>query len=142
MEKLIIKFNNGNLAILCSGCSKILKVGYQFTPEELDFAKGVIDFLPPQYCSDCQNKPMKGKLIKKENTWYVMRIEEGDWETYYPLHPTDVDKINEDSLVFDNIEARISNNPEVEFILSKVAMSNDIGKLYITDYAKLITKKD
>jgi hypothetical protein len=33
---------------------------------------------------------MKGKLTKIENNWYVSRIEEGDWETSYPLHPKDI----------------------------------------------------
>ena len=27
----------------------------------------------------------KGTLLKKDNKWYVSRIEEGDWETYYPV---------------------------------------------------------
>jgi hypothetical protein len=30
---------------------------------------------------------MKGKLIKRPDDWYVMRIEEGDWETFYPINP-------------------------------------------------------
>lgn len=29
---------------------------------------------------------MEGKLYKEENGWSIMRIEEGDWETYYPIH--------------------------------------------------------
>ena len=33
---------------------------------------------------------MKGKLCKTDNVWYVMGVEEGDWNTYYPLHPEDV----------------------------------------------------
>lgn len=60
---------------------------------------------------------MKGKLVKQGNRWYVMRIEEGDWETYYPLSPYDVKQIEEDSKRFDNIEARIAAYPDVEFEL-------------------------
>jgi hypothetical protein len=32
---------------------------------------------------------MKGKLKKSEGGWYIICIEEGDWETYYPLHKQD-----------------------------------------------------
>ena len=58
---------------------------------------------------------MKGKLTQIENRWYVMCIEEGDWETYYPLSPHDVNQIEEDSKRFDNIEARIAAYPDVNF---------------------------
>jgi len=58
---------------------------------------------------------MKGKLYKTDNVWYVMGVEEGDWNTYYQLHPDDVNQIKEDSKIFDNIEARIAAYPEVEF---------------------------
>ena len=58
---------------------------------------------------------MKGKMVKQENRWYVMCIEEGDWETYYPLSPHDVNQIEEDSKRFDNIEARIAAYPDVNF---------------------------
>jgi hypothetical protein len=37
MEKAIVKFNGGNLALLCSGCSVIIKTGVEFTQEELDY---------------------------------------------------------------------------------------------------------
>ena len=30
---------------------------------------------------------MKGTLHKTEQGWSVATIEEGDWNTYYPLHP-------------------------------------------------------
>jgi hypothetical protein len=54
MSKLIIKFNNGNLAILCSNCFKIIKVGKDFTEEEKDFVKGQKKYLPAQYCDNCK----------------------------------------------------------------------------------------
>lgn len=56
MEKLKIKFNNGNGAILCSGCSVILKVGNEFTKEELSYFIGEINYLPAKYCEKCSAK--------------------------------------------------------------------------------------
>lgn len=57
METLNIKFNNGNLAILCSGCRKILKTGIDFTTEELNYCTGKSKKkLPAQYCEKCTIK--------------------------------------------------------------------------------------
>jgi hypothetical protein len=54
MEKAIIKFNGGNLALLCNKCRVIIKTGKDFTPEELEFTLGKSkNDLPPQYCSKC-----------------------------------------------------------------------------------------
>jgi hypothetical protein len=53
-ETAIVKFNNGNLAILCSKCRFIIKTGKDFSEEELLFVKGELD-LPPQYCEDFEN---------------------------------------------------------------------------------------
>lgn len=55
MSKAILKFNGGNLAILCSACSVIIKTGKDFTPEELDFSLGKCN-LVAQYCINCKNK--------------------------------------------------------------------------------------
>lgn len=52
-EKLRIKFNGGAGAILCSGCSKIIKTGKDFTEEELKYFTGKIKHFPPQYCEKC-----------------------------------------------------------------------------------------
>ena len=53
----IIKFNNGNLAILCSSCRKIIKTGCDFTVKELAYAQGKLKKdLDPYYCEDCKNK--------------------------------------------------------------------------------------
>lgn len=62
---------------------------------------------------------MKGTLTKYLDEWGVL------WNcaipTYAPsrqwtpLHPDDKKQIEQDSLVFDNIEARIAASPEVEF---------------------------
>lgn len=61
MKKAVIKFNGGNLALLCSKCSVIIKTGADFTKEEKDFALGVIDHLPPLICDKCKNyESLKG----------------------------------------------------------------------------------
>jgi len=52
MEQAIIKFNGGNLALLCSGCSVIIKTGRDFTLEEREFALKD-KHLDPQYCEKC-----------------------------------------------------------------------------------------
>ena len=54
-EKAIIKFNGGNLAMLCSNCRVIIKTGKDFTPEEMEFALSS-KHLEPQYCEKCKNK--------------------------------------------------------------------------------------
>jgi hypothetical protein len=51
----IFKFNNGNGAILCSGCRVIIKEGYQFTEEEWQGMVGEIE-LPKYYCDKCKEK--------------------------------------------------------------------------------------
>ncbi len=55
MKTATIKFNNGNLAILCSKCSVIIKVGKDFTEEEKQAACGKWK-LPPQYCDKCKDE--------------------------------------------------------------------------------------
>jgi hypothetical protein len=55
MEKAIIKFNGGNLAMLCSNCRTIIKTGKDFTPEEMEYALKS-KHLDPQYCEQCKNK--------------------------------------------------------------------------------------
>jgi len=56
-EKAIIKFNGGALAMLCSGCRVIIKIGKDFTEEELDLTLGKDkNMLPPQYCEGCKPK--------------------------------------------------------------------------------------
>lgn len=59
MNKAIIKFNGGNLAILCSGCSVIIKTSVDFTLEEREFSLND-KHLDPQYCEQC--------VIKHTNT--------------------------------------------------------------------------
>jgi len=66
-----------------------------------------------------------------------MRIEEGDWKTYYPLHPKNVEEIENDSKVFDSIEARIAAYPDIEF---EIVVDTKINM--VTKYAKLIDQVD
>lgn len=54
-EKAIVKFNSGNLALLCSSCSVIIKTGKDFTQEEKDFVMQDDKYLPPQYCDKCKS---------------------------------------------------------------------------------------
>jgi len=82
---------------------------------------------------------MKGKLIKQKDNWYVVRVEEGDWETFYPLHIDDVNEINAWEQIFDNVEARIATNQEVDFKFYEIWEEVD-GETKITKYAKLISK--
>ncbi len=53
-NKAIFKFNNGNLALLCSKCSIIIKTGFEFTKEERKACDGK-KYLKPQYCDKCKN---------------------------------------------------------------------------------------
>lgn len=54
-KSCIFKYNNGNSAILCSTCSGIIKVGYQFNDDEILALRGTTQ-LGPQYCKECMYK--------------------------------------------------------------------------------------
>jgi hypothetical protein len=56
-ERAIVKYNGGLGCILCSKCRKILKIGREFTPLELQYIRGELEYdLPPQYCEKCNNE--------------------------------------------------------------------------------------
>lgn len=56
-KKATVKFNNGNLAVLCSYCHKILKTGKDLTNDELFLVLSEDkNVLPAQYCEQCKNK--------------------------------------------------------------------------------------
>lgn len=64
-NKAIFKYNSGNLSLNCSKCSKIIKVGNEFTEEEMEACCGRAGFhIPPQYCEQCKSK-MNEKNISK-----------------------------------------------------------------------------
>jgi hypothetical protein len=51
-SKAIFKYNSGNGALLCSKCRTIIKIGIDFTEEELK-ACMLNEYLKPQYCEKC-----------------------------------------------------------------------------------------
>lgn len=53
-ENAIVKFNGGNLALLCNHCRTTLKTGKDFSKEELDFTIGKINSLEPRFCENCK----------------------------------------------------------------------------------------
>ena len=53
-EKAEVKFNGGNLALLCQHCRVVIKEGYQFTPKENQmFQEGT---WKAQSCDGCRVK--------------------------------------------------------------------------------------
>jgi len=54
MGKLIVKYNGGLSAILCSLCEKIIKTGKDYTDEEAAYSRGEIKDLPEQHCDSCK----------------------------------------------------------------------------------------
>ena len=65
-KQAIFKYNNGNGALLCSGCSKIIKIGSEFTKKEWQAARGEIKILP-RYCDECKNKKYYDEKHKTNN---------------------------------------------------------------------------
>lgn len=69
-KRLTVKFNGGNLAILCDNCRRIIKTGSHFTDEEIAFAKGEGE-LPPQLCYECaprEEAPAEKLMVKKKES--------------------------------------------------------------------------
>lgn len=64
MKEAIVKFNGGNLALLCSKCRVIIKTGKDFTQEELKFTKGE-GYLSPQYCKKHETANNKQDKMQK-----------------------------------------------------------------------------
>lgn len=74
---------------------------------------------------------MNGVLKKICDSWYV---ELNDYGIEVKLHPNDVSKINKLSENFDNIEARILSEPNVEVVLEVIKTEDSH-----IQYAKLKT---
>ena len=55
MSNAIFKFNSGATALLCNGCSKILKTGSQFNDAEIQAARGQ-KHMEAQFCLPCNVK--------------------------------------------------------------------------------------
>jgi hypothetical protein len=94
---------------------------------------------------------MKGKLIYDQEGWWVQHTATSPDGTEYfqadtMLHPDDVKFLEDCNLVFDNLEARININPEVEFemvteTVASVGNSEEQDE-YTIRYAKLIPSKE
>ena len=64
---------------------------------------------------------MKGRLLKTEDYgWIVTYNDSEELFQFVQLHPDDVNDLIDLNNVFDNVEARISANPDVEFDLFTV----------------------
>jgi len=76
---------------------------------------------------------MTGKLHKIDGIWVISYLE-NDVKKEIPLHHIDVDFFDKAEIVFDNIEARVANNPEVSFRIieqQKLSGISKYGKLNI-----------
>lgn len=80
---------------------------------------------------------MKGLLTKLQDKWFV-KYERYAGEDLIRLHPDNVKEIEDDSKIFDNIEARIASHPEVEFEIQTIAIGNNEFDVIDCDVAKLI----
>lgn len=74
---------------------------------------------------------MKGRLYRGKNNEWLVKTEEQE----HQLHPDDVEYLLELDRIFDNLEARISQNSEVQFELI-----NHNKLTGIATYAKLINR--
>lgn len=75
---------------------------------------------------------MTGELLNTDHGWMVSYTEDG-LPKGLSLHYNDVDAINELRFTFDNIEARIANDPIVEFIIVENQKLTGVSR-----YAKLL----
>ena len=75
---------------------------------------------------------MRGELLNTDHGWMVTYTEDGVAKGL-SLHYDDVEFINETRFTFDNIEARIAANPEVEFEIVENQKLDGVSR-----YAKLV----
>ena len=59
---------------------------------------------------------MTGKMHMSEDGW-IINYKENDVDKTIPVHPDDIDTIDQLRDIFDNIEARITANDSIEFII-------------------------
>lgn len=79
---------------------------------------------------------MKGRLLKTEDHgWLVAYNDSEGLFQFMQLHPDNVLEFIELDNIFDNIEARISSHPDVEFEIVENQKLDGVVK-----YAKLKTK--
>lgn len=80
---------------------------------------------------------MKGKLKQIDKVWSVIWEDAEKKTIVTPLHPDNVNEINEWAKIFDNIEARIAGNPDVDFYITIDANIN-----MVTEYAVLVKNNE
>ena len=94
---------------------------------------------------------MKGKLIYDQGEWWVQHMATSpDGVEYFQadtmLHPDDVKFLEDCNLVFDNLEARVTVNPDVEFEIvdefTHPELYTNVGWGDGIKYAKLIQSKE
>lgn len=66
MERATVKFDGGNIAILCSYCRKILRKGKDLTNEEMFTLFSADNYLPAEYCDSCKKEGHDRKPDKNE----------------------------------------------------------------------------
>ena len=75
---------------------------------------------------------MRGILHNTDHGWMVTYTE-GGTEKGLSLHPDDIEFINDTKYTFDDLEAQIASNPEVEFEIVENQKLTGVSR-----YAKLI----
>jgi len=80
---------------------------------------------------------MKGRLLKVNDYWLVAYNDAEGLFQRLPLHPYDIQEIEEQEKVFDNIEARIAAYPDIHF---EFELFWETGIEVPFDVAKLKTK--
>jgi hypothetical protein len=97
MKTLKIKYNSGLLAILCDQCDRIIKVGSEFTDEEMNAAtSGKPIKLPAQYCFEHDPAYKKIKLTKISDDAFEGRHPNGIYAGYIKSgYMKDLPKIGE-----------------------------------------------
>lgn len=63
---------------------------------------------------------LKGTLHRVQNVWTVKYVDDSDNIILFPLRADQAKKLNDLMQVFDNLEARIANDPIVEFEVQTV----------------------
>jgi len=84
------------------------------------------------------NEIMTGRLHKREHDEWVVTYTEVNETINLQLHPDDVNNLIELDRIFDNLEARIASQPNVEFEIvnhQKLTGSIKYAKLKYNDKA-------
>jgi hypothetical protein len=85
----IFKFNDGQGALLCSDCRKIIKTAQEYTLEELAASQGEGN-LPAQYCETCSPEHKiytltrlgDGKTAKGSKVQFIQWNEDGSFKAF------------------------------------------------------------